>query len=141
MSEVEKSQFVKHVLQILIDVSGRKTTQDQAFITVSELVRNLQKKYNFLKHVEIKNTRFLEMQEPVSVMSEINQIGKNDIGKALYDIIKDMNQSLGKEAGHFFIKELKRNIREDYKTTMEDIGLDLGLMQLESEVNEMSKKL
>jgi len=38
-------------------------------------------------------------------------------------------------------KKLCNSINYDYNTTMIDMGLDLGLMQLEFEVNEMTKKL
>jgi hypothetical protein len=141
MPEVEKSELVKRVLQTLIDISGRKTTKDLAVIKMTDLMKKLQNKYNFLKHVEIKDTRFIEFEDPVSVMSDIDGIESNVLGKALHDIIKDMNNSLGEDAGHFFIKELKRNIGDDFSTIMEDMGVDLGLMQLEFEVSQMTKKL
>ncbi len=141
MSEVENSQVVKRVLQTLIDISSRKTTKGLAVIKMADLMKKLQNKYDFLKHVEIKDTRFIEFQEPISVMSDINNIESNALGKALHDIIKDMNNSLGEDAGHFFIKELRRNIGEDFSTIIGDMGVDLGLMQLEFEVSQMTKKL
>jgi hypothetical protein len=36
---------------------------------------------------------------------------------------------------------LRRNIGDDYSESIEDMGLDLGLLQLEFEVNEITKKL
>ena len=141
MPHFKNSEVVEHVLQALINISGRKTTKIQAISTMDDLIKKLQDKYNFLKHIEIKDTRFIENEEPVSVMSDIDGVKLNDVGKALYDIIKTMNSNLGKEAGYFFIKELKNNIGEDYYSTIEEMGLDFGVMQLEFEVNEMTKKL
>ena len=141
MPRFENSEVVEHILQALINISGRKTTKLQAISTMDELIKKLQEKYDFLKHIEIKDTRYVENEEPVSVMSDINGVKLNDVGKALYDIIKTMNSNLGKEAGYFFIKELKNNIGEDYYSTIEEMGLDFGVMQLEFEVNEMTKKL
>ena len=140
MPEVDNSKIMQRVLQILIDMSGRKTTKGLAVYKMFDLINKLQSKYEFLKNVEIKDTRFVEFEDPVSVMSDINYVRSNDLGKALHDIIKNMNEALGEDAGHFFIKELKRNIGEDYTTIMEDMGVDLGLMQLEFEVNQMTKK-
>ena len=74
-------------------------------------------------------------------MADINKIKSNEVGNALYDIIKKMNVALGKNAGHFFIRELKSNINDFYYSRVEDMGLDLGLMQLENEVDYISKKL
>ncbi len=141
MPEVEKAELVKRVLQTLIDISGRKTTKGLAVIKIADLMKKLQNKYDFLKHVEIKDTRFIEFEDPISVMSDIDGVESNMLGRALHDIIKDMNTSLGEDAGHFFIKELRRNIGDNFSTIMEDMGVDLGLMQLEFEVNQMTKKL
>jgi len=141
LPQLENSEVVRHVLQKLIDISSRKTTTGQAVSTMHDLIKNLERKYSFLKNVEIKDIRFLEMSEPVTVMSDINGIKLIEVGKALSDIIKAMNLRLGNEAGHFFIKELKNSIAEEYSTTIEEMGLDLGLMQLEFEVNKMAKEL
>ena len=141
MTELENSEIVRHVLQALINISSRKTTQGQAISTMHELIKKLKDKYDFLKHVEIKDTTFLELDDPVTVMSEIDGVGSNKIGKALHDIIQTVNSNLGKDAGYFFIKELKSRMGHDYISTIEEMGLDLGLMQLEFEVNELTKKL
>jgi len=141
LPQLENSDVVKHVLQTLINISSRKTTSGQAISTLYDSVNKLRAKYSFLKHVEIKDTRFLEFDDPITVMSEIDGIKSNNVGRALYDIIKTMNSSLGKDAGYFFIKELRNRMEEDYISTIEEMGLDLGLMQLEFEVNEMTKKL
>lgn len=141
MPHFENSEVVRHVLQTLINISTRKTTKGQAVTAMNELLNTLKEKYHFLKHVEIKDTSFIETDEPVTVMSDIDGEKLNDVGKALYDIIKTMNSNLGREAGHYFIKELRNNIREDYYSTIEDMGLDFGVMQLESEINELTKKL
>ena len=141
MPEFDNSEVVVYVLQKLVDISSRKTTKEQAFLTMSTLLKKFQSKYDFLKHVEVKDTRFLEMENQITAMSKIDDVKSDEVGKALRDIIKNMNESLGKNAGHFFIKELKTRIDENYTTKIEDMGLDLGLMQLEFEVNQMTKKL
>ena len=141
MPKLENSDVVKHVLQTLITISSRKTTSGHAISTLYESVIKLKSKYSFLKHIEIKDTRFMELDDPVTVMSEIDGVKSNNIGRALYDIIKTMNSNLGKDAGYFFIKELKNRMKEDYVLSIEEMGVDLGLMQLEFEVNEMTKKL
>ena len=141
MPELENSEIVRHVLQKVIDISSRKTNAGYAVSTMHDLIKKLELKYDFLKNVEIKDTRFIEMSEPITVMSGINAVKSNDVGKALYDIIKTMNSALGEEAGHFFIKELKNSIGETYSSTIEEMGLDLSLMQLEFEINKMAKEL
>ena len=141
MVDLDNSKVLEHILQTLVKLSSRKTTAGHAVTKMNSLIKNLENKYDFLKHVEIKDTRFLELSNPVTVMADIDSVKPDDIGKALYEIIKSTNVTLGKDAGHYFIRELKRNIGENYTTRMEDMGVDLGLMQLENEVDNMTKKL
>lgn len=141
MSKSENSEILKYILKRLIDISSRKTSYGNAVTTMNNSVNNLKEKYDFLKHVEIKNTQFSESDNSINIMSDINKIESNEMGKALYAIIKTMNKSLGKNAGHFFIKELRSGMDEDYHTMISDMGIDLSLLQLEFEVEELEKKL
>ena len=141
MSEIKNSEVVRHFLDTLINISSRKTTKGHAISTMTDLIKNLEKKYSFLKHIEVSDTRFLEDDTPVSVMTEINVIKSNEIGNALYDITKTMNLALGKDAGYFFIKEIKDNLQDTYTQSFEDMGLDLGLLQLEHEIREIAKNI
>jgi len=141
LPQLENSEVMRHILQSLIEISGRKTTYGHAVLTMSDLIKKLRNKYDFLKNVEIKDTRFLELDESVSVISKIDNVKLNDVGNALHDIIKTMNYSLGEDAGHFFVKELKNRMTDDHLSTIEEMGLDLGLIQLEVEVEQMTRKL
>ena len=141
MPRIENSEVVKYMLQKLIDISSRKTTEGHAVSTMYESIKKLENKYDFLKHITIKDSRFLEIDEPITVMSDINIVKSDNVGEALYDIITTMNNALGKDAGHFFIKELRDTIEADYQSSIEEMGLDLGLMQLENEIKKLEKKL
>jgi hypothetical protein len=139
---IENSEVVRHLLETLINISSRKTTKGHAILKINESIKQLQDKYDFLRHVEIKDTRFSEFEDTVSVMTDVNSVRSDDVGKAIYDIIKTTNKVLGKDAGHFFVKELRTNLGDEFNLVIEDMmGLDLGVMQLEHEVNELEKKL
>ena len=141
MVEVTNSDVMRNVLETLINISGRKTSRGHAINTVDIVMKNLKTKYNFLKNIKIKDDRFIEDQETVSVMSDIDKIDSTNMGQALNDIIKTTYSSLGNSAGHFFIKELQRNTGFDHNSVMKDMGVDLGIMQLEKEINDLSKTI
>lgn len=141
MPELEKSAIVENLLNILINISGRKTDRGHAVFTLDAVMKKLEDKYDFLKHVQIKDTRYIEDVDTVSVMSDINVVDSSEMGRALQDIITTMDSSLGKDAGHFFIKELRTSLDDDYKTSISDMGVDLSLMQLEREVKELEKSI
>ncbi|MBN2065545.1 MAG: hypothetical protein JW771_01905 [Candidatus Thermoplasmatota archaeon] len=133
---VKRSDVVKNILTTLLRVSGRKTNQGHAISTLESLIKQLESKYEFLKHIQITDTRFLEGDDPVSVMTDIDKIAPVETGKAIQDIISTMHSSLGMSAGHFFIKELQTTLKDDDVSSMKRMGVDLSLMQLEREVND-----
>ena len=138
---MENSDLIKEILTTMINISGRKTNKGHAVFVMDASLKKLTNKYVFLKNIEIIDTRFLENADPISVVSDIDSVPPDEIGKAIHDIITTMDESLGKEAGYFFIKEISRNIKDDYHSTMRDMGIDLSLMQLEREIKEMEKRI
>ena len=141
MATFDKSDIVENVLKNLIDISGRKTSKGHAIGTIDNVIKKLELKYDFLKHIKINDNRFVEDDPAVSVMKDINKIDANKMGKAINDIISNTHFSLGNNAGHFFIKELQKNIGGDYNSVMKEMGVDLGLMQLESEIKNIKKTI
>ena len=139
---VENSDVVKKILTSVLNISGRKTSQEHAVAVMDSLLKKLEKRYVFLKNIKVQDTRFIEEGDSVSVMSELNSVSGGKVGEAIRDVISMMNHSLGKDAGYFFIKEISKGIEDEYQTTMKkDMGIDLGLMQLQREVEEMEKSM
>ena len=139
MAELENSEVVKDLLNILIDISGRKTDRGHAVITLDSVIKKLEDKYDFLKNVKLKDTRFIEDMETVSVIQDINNVRSSDIGEALQDIISTMDASLGQSAGHFFIKEIRNRLDDGQRLSISDMGVDLSIMQLERQVRELER--
>jgi len=50
------------------------TTEGHAVSIMDSLIKELEEEYDFLKHVEIRDTRFLEDDYSVSVMSDVDFI-------------------------------------------------------------------
>ncbi len=139
---IENSEVMKNVLNTLLKISNRKDTDINVISTMDSLVKKLEEKYSFLKHVEIKDTRFLETDNPITVMSDMNNVPSTEIGKAIHEIIFSMTASLGRDAGFYFIKEIGHRIGEDCNTTInDDMGVNLNLMQIECDVSRMERRL
>ena len=141
MAELKNSEIMENLLNILINISGRKTDRGHAIFTLDSVIKKLEVKYDFLKHVKIEDNRYVEYVDPVSVMRDINKINLENMGEALHDIITTMDDSLGDDAGHFFIKEVRNSLNDDFKTSMDEMGVDLSLMQLEREVRSLEKSI
>jgi len=138
---VENSELMKQILTTLLTISGRKTTPSHAVYVMTSTIEKLKKQYSFLNDIDVMDTTFIEEGDQVTVMANINDISKNEFGSALKDIISTLTENLGKEAGHFFFKEISQKLSEDSISTMRDFGIDLGLMQLEQMVSKMGNTL
>ena len=57
-SMIENSKVMRNVLNTLLTISSRKDTDIDIVSTIDSLVKKLEGKYGFLKHVEINDTRF-----------------------------------------------------------------------------------
>jgi hypothetical protein len=138
----EKSDVMKNVLKTLVAISSRKTDLPFAIMTMEDLIKRLEVKYDFLKLVQINDDVYNEKTTDfISVMSGINTISPTELGRALHAIIDSMNRRLGENAGHFFIKEIRNKLGDDYLSVMRDMGVDLGIMQLESEIARLEHDL
>ena len=142
MSLPEKSEIMKNLLKTLISISSRKTDLPYTIMTIEDLMKQLETRYGFLKHVRINDDFYNEESaDIITVMSDINKVPPTSLGKAIHSLIDAMNRTLGKNAGHFFIKELRDKLSDEYINVMRDMGVDLGLMQLESEITRLERDL
>jgi hypothetical protein len=142
MPSPEKSDVMKNVLKTLISISSRKTDLPYAVMAIEDLIKRLEVKYQFLKLVQINNDVYNEdTKDFISVMSDINTVSPTELGHALHAIIELMNRQLGDDAGHFFIKEIRNKLSDEYLSVMRDMGVDLGMMQLESEISHLERDL
>ena len=133
---------MKNVLTTLLTISSRKDTDIDIVSTMVSLVKKLEGKYSFLKHVEINDTRFFEAGDSIMVMSNLDSVSSSEVGKAIHDIIFSMIESLGSDAGYYFIKEIGHRLGDDYYTTIrDDLGVNLSHMQLEWDVSRMERRL
>jgi len=139
---IENSKVMNNVLNTLLTISSRKDTEIDIVSTMNSLVKKLEGKYSFLKHVEINDTRFFEAGDSVTVMSDLDSVSSTEVGEAIHDIIFSMIESLGREAGFYFIKEIGHRIGDEYnKTIRDDMGVNLSLMQLEWDVSKMERRI
>lgn len=138
---IENNKLIKEVLNTIIDISGRKTTQSHAVYLLESTLKNLKNQYTFLDTINVQDTTYLEDGEPVSIMGEVNNITSKEIGIAVKDLITTLYQSLGEDAGHFFLKELSHKLNDESVDALKNIGVDLDIMHLEQQITKMEKNM
>jgi len=127
---VDTADVTKKFITTIIEIIGRKTSQEYAAVTIRNLLKKLKRIYPFLQYIEIKDARSLELEDTVAVNESINNIHPKKVGKALTEIIQVLINSLGKTAGYFFIRETREKIGIKYDTIIQKkMDIDLTLMQ------------
>jgi hypothetical protein len=127
---LDSADVTRQVIETIIEIIGRKTSQEYAVVTIQNLLKKHRLIYPFLRDIEIKNSRSLELEGTVSVNESLNAVSPKDIGQALKELVSKIMITLGKTAGYFFIREIREKIGIEYDTfLLKAMNIDLTLMQ------------
>lgn len=131
MPRFENEEILGRILKSTIDVLSRRTSKAYANVIIDNAIRELSEKHSFLRYVEIQGTRHTELVEVVTIASDLNRVEPQKIGKATIEFLEKITKSMGKNAGYYFIKEIKEDLPYDYEKTIKELGIDLDFLQLE----------
>lgn len=136
------ADVTKKFIETIIEIIGRKTSEEYAAITIRNILQKLHSTYPFLAEIQVKNSRSIEMEEKVSAHDALNAIAPKQVGVALKELVTIIMNSLGKTAGYFFIREAREKIGIDYEMMLlKTMDVDLTLMQSNYIVKKKSVNL
>jgi hypothetical protein len=131
MSTLQNSEIISYVLETLIRIIGRRSSENFALITIDTIMKQLQSKYNSLKYIEIKNTLYSEGIEAIGINPNINKVETRDLVNAIAELLDVMTNALGKGARYHFIKEIKDDLEPEIQSIFKEYGLDLTFKHFE----------
>jgi len=131
MAEFDKQKLIEDVLQTIINIISRRTSETYAAMVMNRIIRKMHEKHSFLKNIEIKNPQISEIIEIIEIKSDLNNIQSEEVGKFTINLINEITGSLGSSAGYYFIKEIKEEISSETELLLKNLGVDLDMMQLE----------
>jgi DNA-binding response OmpR family regulator len=133
--KTSNSIILKEVLISLLKVTSSKTSQDYAHLLIATLLQRLEKDYEFLKDVRIEQQRTADdLQYGVYVAEAVDAVESEHMGRFLRDILEIFHEHLGKQAGYFFIRELRDNLSDDSSFKMREMGVDVCLEKWRDEL-------
>jgi hypothetical protein len=136
--KVSQSEVLKQTIISLFDVASTKTSQQYAWTTIKNLLRDLERYYVFLKYVHMKDIQHLTHTiDDITVISKVNMVEPTHLGKAIQHIIDIFKRHLGTKAGYYFMQEFRYSLGELYHTKIRDLGVDLRLAELQEELGEL----
>ena len=131
MPQFENKELFGCLLRSSIGVIGRRTSEAYANVVIGNAIKDLLTEYEFLKYINILGTQYNEVFDIVKINDEINNIDQTEIGKAAAHIMKQITRTMGKNAGYYFIKEIKEDLPTNYEVALNSIGLDFDFLQTE----------
>lgn len=131
MPQLENDKILGCILKSIIGVISRRTSETYATFMIGNILKELSEKHSFLRYVEIQKNQYAEIFDVVNVQPEINHIDTVEIGKVSKEFIEKISYILGKNAGYYFLREIKEDLPYDFEEILKDLGLDLDVLQLE----------
>lgn len=131
MEEISNSILLKSVLSAIYNVASRRTSAKSADETLGSTIKTLERKYDFLKFVEINPKGVTDGDFAITVSPLIDSINPEVIGKAIEALIRVIYNDLSAEAGLYFVTELKELAGDDISRAVLDTDADLDQVQLE----------
>ncbi len=131
MGKFTNSYVLGEILCSLYHVAGRRTTNGFAAKVIGSIIKTLERKYDFLKFVNINERGELIEDEAIAISPEINDIKRERVGKAIEAIIRIVYMDIIGKAGLFFIAELKKRAGDRLIDELQYFGVDLQALQIE----------
>lgn len=136
---IDKSEVVEHVIVSLTGVLNRIYTETQVFKTINNSIMKLEKKYDFLKYIEITDKPDSEGFYNISALYNINNVHLAALGEAIQDILTEIGKQKEWETRESFIEGFKNELGEEYLSKIKEMGVSLSyiqneLLRLENEV-------
>jgi hypothetical protein len=139
MSKLTHTEIIERILQALIGVIGRRTSESYAVVTVHTVIKDLEPKYDFLKYIKIKDTRYSEGIDAISIMPDLDSAEPAKFYRAIEELIKSTVIYIDKNAGFYFIKEFQEAIGDIDGLVLKEGGVNLSLIQFEYIVDKKQK--
>jgi len=131
MSTLQNSEIISYVLETLIRVIGRRSSENFALVTIDTVIKQLQSKYNLLQYIEIKSALYSEGIEAISINPNIDKVETRGLVNAIAEMLDVMTNALGKGAGYYFIKEIKDDLEPEIESIFKEYGIDLTFKHFE----------
>jgi len=123
MAGTKNSLVFEKVLDTLVDVSARNTSTSYALLTLDTAIGRLKKLHKVLNNVEL-NTSGSSSLKPVRVLSGVDLVSQEEIGKAISALIDFFASPLGAEKESFLV-EFKGYLGKEYLIKIQNMGVNI----------------
>lgn len=135
MSKTNNSLLAKRVFEALYIVIGRRTLDSFAVQILKTTLEKLNTKYDFLNLVTIHDDFFSEDGIQASFNQTFDAIEPSQLGEAIDALIRviylELTETIGDDAGLYFITELKQHLGDPFVDELRGNGVNFERIQSE----------
>ncbi|MCK4902513.1 MAG: hypothetical protein KAS76_04075 [Thermoplasmatales archaeon] len=131
MEPLKNSVLLRSVITAIYNAASRRTSSKSADESIGSTIKTLEKKYDFLRHVNIDQKDLSTGDFAISFSEDIDEVHPAIVGRALEALIRVVYNDIGSEAGLYFVTELKQLAGDDVSRAFTDREIDLDQVQLE----------
>ena len=138
------SEVLQHVIDSLFHVISQNTTPSFAWLTLRIMLQKNCYSHQFLHHVdigEIEKIQNCNCNDPsfqsvsiATVPCEIDTVNIGQLGQCIYDLIQDLRNQMGTQAGYILIHQFRNDLGEQYYQALNQMGVDLQLAEVQYEL-------
>jgi hypothetical protein len=129
MADIENSELLNASLKALFITVARRTSYKFASAFIESIIINMEEKFDFLKDIQIHTDN--NHEDFVVISSDLNSVHPVRIGKVIEFVIQVVLIDLKDRAGHYFIKEVKKNLKDEILYKLKECGVDFELIMLQ----------
>jgi hypothetical protein len=127
LRQQENEIITKKILNTLIELGSMKISIGFTVETIDFIIKKVKLKHDVLKYVTIDKYRYNEGLDAIFIDPAIKTVESNKLGKALWEIIKNMQEFI---RDRNFIENLKKELGEEYLQKIEEIGVNLHFLEI-----------
>ena len=131
MEQIKNSVLLRSALTAIYNVASRRTSSKSADEAIGSTIKTLERKYDFLRHVNFDQKDVTTGDFAISFTEDIDAVNPAIVGRALEALIRVVYNDIGSEAGLYFVTELKQLAGDDVTRAFMDREIDLDQVQLE----------
>lgn len=135
MPQIGNEEIIRGVLGTILEVIKRRTSEAYAIMAVNSAIKNISGKYSYLNHIEIKSLSLSESVGKADIKIDTTFIKREEIGGSISDLIKKISDSMGRDIGYYFIREIKEEMPPDFQELLIELNVHLDFLQMEYIVN------
>jgi hypothetical protein len=127
LRQQENEIITKKTLNALIDIGSKKISVGFAVETINFIIKKVKLKHDVLKYITIDKYRYDEGFDAIFINPAIKSVESNKLGKALWEIIKNMQEFIRERN---FIENFKKELGDEYLQKIEEIGVNLHFLEI-----------